>query len=156
MEVNKRIKKSFSVIGKQGSTEDGANFIKALWDDANSNFNEVACLAKKNKSNILAGIWGLMSDLSYSFKPWEDNFTKGLYLAGIEVDESTIAPKGWVKWTVPSFEYIIIKNEDNDSFNKGLEYLKENNLSLVGAAHDFTAPQSGDNFIYFPIRKIID
>ncbi len=156
MEVNKRIKKSFSVIGKQGSTEDGANFIKALWDEANSNFNEVACLAKKNKSDILAGIWGLMSDLSLCFKPWENNFTKGLYLAGIEVDDATIAPKGWVKWTVPSFEYIIIKNENNDSFNKGLEYLKANNLNLVGAAHDFTAPQSGDNFIYFPIRKIID
>jgi len=156
MEVNKIIKKSFSVIGKQGSTEDGANFIKALWNDANSNFNEVSCLAKKDKSNIFVGIWGLMSDLSYSFKPWEDNFTKGLYLAGIEVEDSTLAPKGWIKWTVPSFEYIIIKNDNNDSFNKGLEYLKENNLCLVGAAHDFISPQSGDNFIYFPIRKIID
>ena len=43
----KVIKKSFVVIGKEGSTLDGEGFIQKLWDDANSHFGEVAHLAKK-------------------------------------------------------------------------------------------------------------
>ena len=42
----KVIKKSFVVIGKEGSTLDGEGFIQKLWDDANSHFGEVAHLAK--------------------------------------------------------------------------------------------------------------
>lgn len=38
----KVIKKSFVVIGKEGSTLDGEGFIQKLWDDANSHFGEVA------------------------------------------------------------------------------------------------------------------
>ena len=44
----KVIKKSFVVIGKEGSTLDGEGFIQKLWDDANSHFGEVAHLAKKD------------------------------------------------------------------------------------------------------------
>lgn len=36
------IKKSFSVIGKEGSTDDGQGFIQALWADANGHFDERA------------------------------------------------------------------------------------------------------------------
>lgn len=45
--MQKIIKESFVVIGKEGSTNDGKGFIKKLWDNANSHFNEVAHLAKK-------------------------------------------------------------------------------------------------------------
>ena len=38
----KVIKKAFVVIGKEGSTLDGAGFIQKLWDDANGHFSEVA------------------------------------------------------------------------------------------------------------------
>lgn len=41
MEIYKCIKESFAVIGKEGSTYDGAGFIQTLWDDANSHFDEV-------------------------------------------------------------------------------------------------------------------
>lgn len=36
MKIERCIKKSFTVIGKEGSTLDGAGFIQKLWEDANS------------------------------------------------------------------------------------------------------------------------
>ncbi len=76
-------KESFTVIGKEGSTNDGEGFIGRLWDDANAHFSEVAHLAERDGDGNLCGIWGAMSDFSRSFKPWE-NFSEGLYLAGVE------------------------------------------------------------------------
>ena len=72
----KVIKKAFVVIGKVGSTLDGEGFIQKLWNDANSHFNEVAHLAKKDANGNLVGIWGAMSDMSHSFKPWKMAFVK--------------------------------------------------------------------------------
>jgi hypothetical protein len=92
LEIKKCVKESFSVIGKEGSTNDGKGFIQKLWADANSNFAEVVSLAKKDENGNLLGIWGAMSDLSRSFNPWEENFTKGLYLAGVEVMDNAKAP----------------------------------------------------------------
>ena len=80
----KVIKKAFVVIGKEGSTLDGAGFIQKLWDDANGHFSEVAHLAKKDTNGNIVGIWGAMSDGSHTFNAWEDSFSKGLYLAGVE------------------------------------------------------------------------
>lgn len=155
MEFNKCIKESFSVIGKEGSTNDGNGFIQKLWQDANENFTEVANLAKKdNKGNIL-GIWGAMSDFSHSFKPWEDNFSKGLYLAGVEVNDDAIPPKGWTKWTIPAYEYIYVKIDEPDIFIRVIEYLKNNNLELVGAVNDFNcSEEKGQGYMFFPIRKL--
>lgn len=68
MEINKCIKESFVVIGKEGSTNEGDGFIQKLWEDANSHFREVEDLAKKDdKGNI--GVWGAMSDFSHTFLP---------------------------------------------------------------------------------------
>lgn len=36
-----------------------------------------------------------MSDFSRSFHPWED-FSKGLYLAGVECSDDAEAPDGWI------------------------------------------------------------
>ena len=38
MKIEKQMKASFSVIGKEGSTLDGQGFIQKLWEDANSHF----------------------------------------------------------------------------------------------------------------------
>lgn len=154
MEIQKCIKESFIVIGKAGSTKDGDNFIKNLWEDANSHFNEVAHLAKTDEAGNILGIWGAMSDFSGSFKPWENNFTEGLYLAGVEARNGVEAPEGWTKWTIPSYEYIYVKNNGNDTFEKVIEYLKENQISLAGAVHDFTCPEEGCNYMFFPIKKL--
>ena len=155
MKLNKCIKESFSVIGKEGSTNDGNGFIQKLWRDANENFEEVSHLAKRDNEGNILGIWGAMSDLSGSFKPWEDNFTKGLYLAGVEVNDDAIPPKGWTKWVIPSYEYIYVKCDEDDIFSKAIKYLKDNNLQLVGAVNDFNCPEeNGQLYMFFPIRKL--
>lgn len=154
MEIQRCTKERFSVIGKEGSTNDGKEFIQKLWANANSHFNEVVELAKKDEKGNILGIWGAMSDLSHSFKPWEDNFTKGLYLAGVEVIDDAEAPKGWVKWTIPSYEYIYVEKENAATFAAVIKYLSDNNIQLVGAVHDFNCPETGQGYMFFPIRKL--
>ena len=38
-------KEAFSVLGKEGSTQQGPGFIQALWEDANGHFAQIAHLA---------------------------------------------------------------------------------------------------------------
>ena len=149
----KVIKKSFVVIGKEGSTLDGEGFIQKLWDDANSHFGEVAHLAKKDANGGIVGIWGAMSDISRSFKPWEDGFSKGLYLAGVECVDNAEAPDGWIKWTIPSYEYIVVENHKG-VFEETIGQMNEDGISLVGAVHDYTDPVTGKGYLYFPIREV--
>lgn len=154
MIINKCTKESFVVIGKEGSTNDGEGFIQKLWEEANSHFNEVEQLAKKDDNGNIAGIWGAMSDLSRSFLPWEKGFTNGLYLAGVECTDEAEAPVGWTKWVIPGYEYVYVENEGNDTLRKVIQYLQENNLTLVGAVHDFNCPETGKGYMFFPIRKL--
>lgn len=154
MNINKCIKESFVVIGKEGSTNDGAGFIQNLWKDANSHFHEVERLAKKDDKGNIVGIWGAMSDFSRAFKPWEDGFTKGLYLAGVEVLDTSEAPAGWTKWVIPGYEYIYVECESGDTFSEVINYMNENKISLVGAVHDFTCTETGKSYLFFPIRAI--
>lgn len=154
MKIEKCIKESFVVIGKEGSSLEGPDFIQKLWADANSHFKEVQHLAKKDENGKLLGIWGAMSDMSHSFKPWEDNFSKGLYLAGIECDDAAEAPAGWTKWTIPSYEYFYAEVEGESTFSDVLEYISSNKLTVVGAIHDFICPETGKNYVFFPIRKL--
>ena len=98
-----------------------------------------------------------MSDFSRSFNPWEDDFTKGLYLAGVEVDDAAQAPSGWVKWTVPSFEYLYAKvNEDYQAaFAAILKHIEDNGLSLAGAIYDYTSlEEDGQQYIFAPIKRL--
>lgn len=153
MKIRKCVKEAFAVIGKEGSTLEGENFIQKLWDDANSHFEEVQHLAKRDENGNLCGIWGAMSDFSRSFQPWE-NFNKGLYLAGVECTDDAEAPNGWTKWIIPGYEYICVECESSDTFSKAMAYMKENDIGLVGAVHDFTCPGTGKNYMFFPIRKL--
>ena len=154
MNINKCVKESFVVIGKEGSTNDGEGFIRKLWEDANGHFNEVEQLAKKDEQGNILGIWGAMSDLSHSFLPWEDGFSKGLYLAGVECLETAEAPSGWTKWVIPGYEYIYVEIEEDNVFAKVIQYLQENDIELVGTVHDFTCPETGKGYMFFPIKKI--
>ena len=146
-------KESFVVIGKEGSTMDGAGFIQKLWDEANSHFGEVAHLAKKDEDGNISGIWGAMSDFSRSFQPWE-GFQKGLYLAGVECNEDAQAPDGWTKWVIPGYEYIYVERENDNTFSEVIQYLKDNGIALAGAVHDFTCPKTGKGYMFFPIREL--
>ena len=110
---------------------------------------------KKMKTGIcLAGIWGVMSDFSHQYNPWEDNFSRGLYLAGIECNDDAEAPEGWMKWTIPGYEYIYAESDDENTFSEVLDYMKNNDIPLAGAVHDFTCPLTGKNYMFFPVRKI--
>lgn len=153
MKINKGLKASFTVIGKEGSTWDGDGFIQKLWNDANTHFGEVQHLAKKDENGNICGIWGAMSDFSRAFMPWED-FNKGLYLAGVECGDDAKAPDGWTKWKIPGYEYLYVECESDDTFSKVMEYMKDNGISLVGAVHDFTCPKTGKNYMCFPIKKL--
>jgi predicted transcriptional regulator YdeE len=154
MKIETYIKEPFSVIGKEGSTDDGQSFIKTLWADANGHFMEVEKAAKRDENGVLVGIWGLMTDCSRSFQPWEDNFSRGLYLAGVECSDDAEAPLGWTKWTVPGYEYLCAECTEGDTFPVILDYMKQNGIPLVGAVHDFTFPANGKQYLYFPIRKL--
>ena len=127
--------------------------IKHDWADANSHFAEVAHLAKKGENGNLVGVWGAMTDFSRSFLPWEDDFTKGLYLAGVECGDTAEPPEGWTKWVIPGFEYLRVECDHDTVFPEMIAYLRAHNMTLAGAVHDFTCPRSGINYMYFPIRK---
>lgn len=154
MNIEIRRKEAFAVIGKEGSTADGAGFIGRLWEDANAHFEEIRHLARTDENGAPVGIWGAMSDFSRSFLPWEEDFSKGLYLAGAECAIDADAPDGWVKWIVPAYEYRIAECENDRTFADTLQYLKENGLSLAGAVHDFTDPTTGKSYLFFPVEKL--
>lgn len=144
-------KDAFCVIGKVGSTNDGPDFVKKLWEDANGHFDEVAPFAVKKENGALAGIWGAMTSFQFDFQPWEDNFTKGLYLAGVEARTDAIPPKGWKKWIIPGYDYLKVEVTEKDTFATTIAYMKEQNIPLAGAVHDFTDPETGKNYMMFPV-----
>ena len=152
MKIEKVSKESFTVIGKEGSTRDGDGFIQRLWQDANTHFNEIAALAKKDEDGNLAGIWGAMTDFSRSFMPWDD-FNSGLYLAGAECRDDAEAPEGWVRWVIPAYDYLKVEREGDHTFSEMWQYMKENGIPLAGAVHDYSCPRTGKDYMFFPIRK---
>lgn len=153
MKIERCEMSSFAVIGKEGSTLDGEGFISRLWEAANQGYSEVSALAAVDENGRPLGFWGAMSDFSRSFQPWENGFTQGLYLAGVQCELDTIAPEGWCKWIIPAYEYLYVENESSETFISMIDYIRQNDLSLAGAVHDFTCPQSGKNYLFFPIRK---
>jgi hypothetical protein len=50
--------------------------------------------------------------------------------------------------------YIYAKNENQNTFIEVIEYLKENNIKLVGAVHDYNCPEDGQGYRFFPIQRI--
>lgn len=146
-------KGSFSAIGKEGSTDEGNGFIQRLWKEANSHFDQIEPYAKKDSDGNLCGLWGLMSDMSRSFKPWEQNFTRGLYLAGVECLDDAVPPEGWKRWTIPGFEYLFVECRSASVFETTIAFLKTNKLPLAGAVQDYTDRATGKAFMLFPIRK---
>lgn len=154
MDIKKCTRGKFSVIGKEGSTEDTPEFVKSLWAEANEHFIEVIELAKKDENGNPA-TWGAMGDFSRSFKPWDGGFTNGLYLAGVEVEDDVEAPDGWVKWVIPACEYICVKSEGPDTFCKVINCLKEDGVALVDTVPDYTCTiEQGQEYMYFPVKRV--
>ncbi|MDP5276719.1 GyrI-like domain-containing protein [Chengkuizengella axinellae] len=159
MEVKIIEKKSFTVIGKlgQGLAKEGPKWIPQLWQEANSNFNEINNLAKLDSTGSIVGIWGIMSDVEENFEGWKE---EGKYLAGCEVKDFAEAPNNWRKWVIPSYKYVVAKcTQDTyqDIFKYMMnEYLPQHEFNIVGAVHEFYNPNdtNGELSLYFPIQKI--
>lgn len=154
MRIEQCIKESFAVIGREGSTEDGPGFVQRLWQEANTCFDQVASLAARDENGIPLGFWGVMSDFSHSFRPWEAGFSQGLYLAGVECPADVQPPAGWTKWVIPGFVYLRAECDGDNIFGEMLTHLEQHGITLAGAVHDFTDPKTGKNYMYFPIQKL--
>lgn len=147
-------KDSFCVIGKEGSSREGKGFVQRLWQETNTHFEQISPLAKRDEQGELLGFWGAMSDFSRCFHPWEQDFSQGLYLAGVECIEDALPPEGWQKWTIPGYEYLCTPMETDSSFSDTLAHLQKEHIALVGAVHEFTCPKTGRCYLCFPIRKL--
>ena len=144
-----------AIIGKLGLCTKGNNIVSDLWNQANSNFNEVKDLAMKDDQGNFVGFWGAMSDETMSYKPWTNDFTTGYYLAGVEVYKDTPVPANWDKWIMPARKYLVVDvtpDTYGQIFNEVLsKTLVENAMELKGAVCDFTDPKTGQNKLFFPI-----
>ncbi len=153
MKIEKGMKEAFTVIGREGSTRDGDGFVQRLWQEANAHFDEIADLVKRDEQGTPLGFWGAMTDFSRSFQPW-DHFNQGLYLAGAECRDDAEAPEGWVKWVVPGFEFLVAERESEQTFREVLDWMQAHDLPLAGAVQDFSCPETGKDFMMFPIRRL--
>ena len=144
-----------AIIGKEGLCTKEKNVVQNLWQQANSNFSDIANLGMKNADGSFVGFWGAMSDETMSFLPWTDDFSRGLYLAGIEVYEDTAVPEGWVKWVMPSRRYLVTEIQPEnygEIFGHVINSLiPELGMKLAGAVCDFTEPATGQNKLFFPV-----
>lgn len=147
-------KAPFTVIGKEGSTRSGSGFIQSLWAEANAHFSEVEHLSLRDSRGNLLGVWGAMSDFSRSFLPWEDGFSQGLYLAGVECAADAEAPAGWANWMIPGFEYLCAEDDGVSTFQAALRDLDRNGIALAGAVQEFHYPKTQTVFLYFPILNV--
>ena len=145
-----------TIIGKEGLCTKENNVVQSLWQQANSNFKEIEDLGMKNPDGSFVGFWGAMSDETRSFLPWTDNYSRGLYLAGIEVSADTAVPDGWVKWVMPARKYLVT---DVAQVNYGKTFkevinnvIPELGMKLAGAVCDFTEPSTGQNKLFFPVE----
>gem|GEM_PF-73499 len=158
MELTIRHLDEFAIIGKMGSTDESADLVKNLWSQTSSHLQEVYSIASKDKSDRLIGFWGGMSSFKKDLAAWEDNFSKGLYLAGVQAAKDASAPTGWEKWTIPSRDYAVAEVPDlakyKDTFFSYVYFLLPyNRYQLIGAAFDFNDPKDNKNYIYFPVEK---
>lgn len=146
-----------SIIGMEGEARPGHNPAPARWEAANTRFGEAETLALRDESGAPVGFWGAMSDLSRQFLPWTDGFSRGLYLAGVQVPPEALPPEGWVKWTLPAFACLRVKAEGDyaAAFQTGLEELARRGLSLAGAVQECQRPaEGGQMYLFFPFKRL--
>ena len=145
-----------ALIGKEGFCTAGNHLAPGLWEQANAHFTEVAHLGMKERDGSLVGFWGAMSDEGRRFLPWEQNYTRGWYLAGLEVYPDTPVPEGWVKWILPARTYLVVPvtmDRYHEIFADVLEHLlPEVGYTLSGAVCDHTKPSTGESFLFFPVE----
>ena len=147
-----------TIIGKEGLCTKEKNVVQSLWQQANAHFNEIEDLGMKNPDGSFVGFWGAMSDETMSFLPWTDNFSRGLYLAGVEAYEDTPVPDGWVKLVIPARKYLVTDVTQEiygKTFSEVINsVIPELGMKLAGAVCDFTEPLTGQNKLFFPVEYL--
>lgn len=154
MNIREVEKSSFSIIGKEGlgKAQEADIWIPPLWQEATNAFEEIIHLIKQPLT-----IWGAMSDESGQFKPWNNG---GLYLAGVEVENSAQKPENWTKWTLPGFRYFVVETttyEMNKTYSDMWNYFTQNDLKIVGAVQEhqsISAENPEELELWFPIERI--
>lgn len=146
-------KPAFRVMGLEGSTAEGSGMVQRLWAAANARFHEVEAFAARREDGSLMGVWGAMTDFGRAFEPWAQNFSQGLYLAGVECIPGAQPPEGWTCWEVPGFAYVRVEADDT-AFARGLALLEEEKLTLAGAVQDYTDPATGSSWMCFPVERL--
>ncbi len=144
------------VIGLESEVREGENTVVRLWREANARFHEVEGLAQRDAQGNLRGVWGAMSDFSRAFKPWEQRFTAGLYLAGVQCPAYAVPPAGWNKWLVPGGAYACARQEGERFFARALEELAAQKMTLRGAAQEYICPRTSEMYVLFPIWEELD
>lgn len=143
------------IIGKLGLCTREHHVVQELWKQANEHFFEVAELGMKEKDGSYVGFWGAMSDETMSFQPWTDRFSRGYYLAGVEVNHESVIPKGWTKWVMPARKYLMVEvtpNQYQEIFEQVItQEIPVMGFKLGGAVCDYTKPATGQNYLLFPI-----
>lgn len=149
---------TIAVIGKEGLCTAGRNIVQQLWQEADAHFGEVAALGKKAPDGTYAAFWGAMSDESRSFRPWTHQFTRGLYLAGVETHIDAAAPEGWTKWVLPARKYIVVDVEPDrygEIFDEVIQVtIPGKGMKLAGAVCDHTEPATGKSRLFFPVEPL--
>lgn len=152
-------KESFILIGKegQGLADEGFKWVPAIWQETMPIISDIKALEKLDDNGDSMGIWGAMSDIDNTYNKWDK---EGKYLVGIEAESHMEVPVGWIKWQIPSFEYIVVVSTDDtygDTMKEILkEYMPKHKYSLVGAIQEYYSPKlnEGEMYLYFPIRRL--
>lgn len=145
-----------AVIGKEGFCTEQENVVQDLWSQFQSHFGEVEPLGMREQDGSFVGFWGAMSDETMSFQPWTNHFSRGFYLAGVEVNGDAKAPEGWTKWVMPARTYLTVEVDFAhymETFLAGLHQIPAMGLKLRGAVCDYTRPSDGKNYLFFPVEK---
>lgn len=146
-----------AVIGKEGFSTDAENLAPALWQQFDAHFAEVAELGMRERDGSFVGFWGAMSDETMSFQPWTNRFTRGYYLAGIEVYGDAQPPENWTKWVLPPRTYLkaeVDMKRYMETFFHVLEAeIPRRRLKLCGAVCDHTKPATGKHYLLFPVEE---
>jgi predicted transcriptional regulator YdeE len=154
MNIKRCRKEEFTVIGKQGNTNEGEDFVNALWKKANEGMNEIASLVKCDGRGMPVGFWGIRSSFTTPFAEWENG--EGLYMAGLEAKDGSFAPMGWTKWVIPESVYVSVQVEGTieAAVSEVKKYCEKNHLIITGAYHEYmNVFLPGQLILFFPVKE---
>jgi len=155
MEVKKCTLPSFSVIGLVAESTDGPGYVDKLWMEINRKGKSIMHLAKKDDDDDIAGVWGLMNDETGTFLPPGEKKSKTIvYMAGIEVNDSAKAPKGFKKWVIPAFDYLYapVEGEKIQTIQAVMDYCAEQKLAFAACPFDYMPADGKLMYMFFPVK----